>query len=102
MFIARELTKKFETQFLGSISECVDWLEADENQQKGEFVVIVAGCPESEIEVVNQQRALDIVQLLGDEVSTKQAISVASQVTGARKNQLYDLALKNKKNNKKQ
>lgn len=97
MFIARELTKKFETQFLGSISACVEWLEADDNQQKGEFVVIVAGCQQSEIELRNHKQALDIVELLHGEVSMKQAVAIACQITGARKNQLYDAALKNTK-----
>jgi len=97
MFIARELTKKFETQFLGSVSACAEWLEADDNQQKGEFVVIVSGCQQSEIELRNHRQALDIVQLLRGKVAMKQAVSIACQITGARKNQLYDVVLKNNK-----
>ncbi len=97
MFIGRELTKKFESQFLGGIGECIEWLEADKNQQKGEFVVIIAGCHRGEIEMRNQQQALEVVKLLCGEVPMKQAVSIASQITGARKNQLYDAALKNSK-----
>lgn len=94
MFIARELTKKFETLFLGSTQQCSEWLQGDDNQQRGEFVVIVAGCDEAEIETHRQQRAREIIELLSGAVPMKQAVAIASQITGARKNKLYDAALK--------
>ena len=93
IFIARELTKLFESHFLGSAADCVAWLEQDSNHQKGEFVVIVAGCDEEEEEARKQQQALEIVTLLRDEVSMKKAVTIASQITGARKNRLYEVAL---------
>lgn len=93
MFIARELTKKFEAHFLGCIADCLEWLEQDSNNQKGEFVVIVAGCDEEEEEARIQQQALEIVSLLRQEVSMKKAVAIASQITGARKNRLYEAAL---------
>lgn len=93
MFIARELTKKFEAHFLGSAADCLEWLEQDSNNQKGEFVVIVAGCDEEEEEARMQQQALEIVSLLRKEVSMKKSVAIASQITGARKNRLYEKAL---------
>ncbi|NQV68562.1 MAG: 16S rRNA (cytidine(1402)-2'-O)-methyltransferase [Pseudohongiella sp.] len=93
IFIARELTKLFESHFLGSAADCVAWLEQDSNHQKGEFVVIVAGCDEEQEEARKQQQALEIVTLLRDEVSMKKAVAIASQITGARKNRLYEVAL---------
>ena len=41
--IARELTKTFETLLRSSLGELLDQLTQDENQQKGEFVVLVHG-----------------------------------------------------------
>jgi 16S rRNA (cytidine1402-2'-O)-methyltransferase len=94
IFIARELTKRFESHFLGSAAACIDWLGADSNQQKGEFVVVVAGSDEQLEEARRHERAMDIVRLLRDEVSMKKAVGLASQISGARKNLLYEQALK--------
>lgn len=95
VFIARELTKKFESHFFGNLAESVYWLEQDANNQRGEFVVIIAGCDDNDEEKRKQQQALEIVALLSKEVSMKKAVSMACQITGARKNQLYDSALRN-------
>lgn len=95
MFIARELSKKFEDHFLGAIGECIEWLQQDSNNQKGEFVVIVAACDEAEEETRIQQQALEMVADLRQEISMKKAVALASKITGARKNRLYEAALKN-------
>ena len=94
IFIARELTKRFESHFLGTASACVEWLGADANQQKGEFVVIVSGSDAQLEEKRKHEQAMDIVRLLKQEVSMKKAVSLASQISGARKNLLYKAALK--------
>ena len=41
--IARELTKKFETIYANSLANVIEWLQADSNRQKGEFVILVHG-----------------------------------------------------------
>ncbi len=94
IFIGRELTKRFESHFLGTAAECIEWLGGDANQQKGEFVVIVAGSDEQLEEARKHERAMDIVRLLKSEVSMKKAVSLASKISGARKNLLYEAALK--------
>ena len=40
--VARELTKRFETLLRGSVSEVLQQVQADSNQQRGEFVLVVA------------------------------------------------------------
>lgn len=40
--VARELTKRFETLLRGSVSEVLEVVIADPNQQRGEFVLVVA------------------------------------------------------------
>ena len=96
LFIAREISKKFETHFLGSAAECLQWITADSQQQKGEFVIVLEGCEESSIEAARQEEALRIVKLLGASVSTKDAVSIASEISGARKNSLYEFVLAQK------
>lgn len=93
IFIGRELTKRFESHFLGTATACIEWLGGDANQQKGEFVVIVAGCDERLEEARRHEQAMDIVRLLKSEVSMKKAVSLASKISGARKNLLYEAAL---------
>ena len=94
IFIGRELTKRFESHFLGTAAACVEWLGGDANQTKGEFVVIVAGSDERLEEARRHEQAMDIVRLLKSEVSMKKAVSLASKISGARKNLLYEAALK--------
>ena len=96
LFIAREISKKFETHFLGSAAECLQWITADSQQQKGEFVMIVEGCDEASIEAARQNEALKIVELLGASVSRKDAVAIASEITGARKNKLYEIVISKK------
>ncbi|MCU7796664.1 MAG: 16S rRNA (cytidine(1402)-2'-O)-methyltransferase, partial [Candidatus Thiodiazotropha sp. (ex Myrtea spinifera)] len=43
--IAREVTKLHETFLRGSLDELLSQVEQDENQRKGEFVILVAGAP---------------------------------------------------------
>lgn len=94
IFIARELTKRFESHFLGTAEACVNWLAADTNQQKGEFVVVVSGSDPKSEESLRQEQAMSIVRLLMNDVSMKKAVALASKISGARKNQLYEVALK--------
>lgn len=91
--IARELTKTFETIHGAPLAELVDWMTADPNQQRGEFVVLVAGAEPVEDQ---QGAALDLDRLLVallEELPLKKAAAIAAQVTGLKKNDLYKRAL---------
>ena len=89
VFVGRELTKKFESHFLGSSSDVLAWLQADSNNQRGEFVVIVAGCDKDAQQSQKQEVGLRLALQLESEMSLKKAVALASDVTGARKNLLY-------------
>jgi 16S rRNA (cytidine1402-2'-O)-methyltransferase len=89
--IARELTKTFETVLRAPLGELLAIVENDNNQQKGEFVVLVHG---SDVASSYDQRSQDqLLQLLLGELPIKKAAALASQITGVKKNQLYDRAL---------
>jgi len=89
--IARELTKTFETIHGGTLAELSNWLAADANQRKGEFVVVVGGAP-AEMRAVDRE-AERVLRLLLAEISVKQAVVLAAKITGVKKNLLYQFAL---------
>ena len=90
---ARELTKQFETLRAGTLAELAAWVRSDPNQQRGEIVVVVqgAGAPAAIPGGEEPERVLAI--LLG-ELPTRQAVSLAAQITGGHKNALYEIALR--------
>lgn len=89
--VARELTKTFETIRDGSLAELVDWVRADSNQQKGEFVVILQGAPARATEI--DKAAEQVLAVLLVELPLKQAASLAAKITGQSKNRLYEAGL---------
>ena len=91
--IAREVTKLHETFLRGSLDDLLAQLEQDENQRKGEFVVLVAGAPSGTKEVV-EVRVDQLRSLLIKELPLKQAATLASEITGVKKNYLYNQALR--------
>lgn len=95
LVVARELTKTFETFLRGSVQSIQEEMEADSNQQRGEFVVMIRGAiAKKKLEV--SQEALDLTLLLAEELPLKQAAGLAAKYTGYKKNQLYQLALEAK------
>ncbi|MFN0038759.1 MAG: 16S rRNA (cytidine(1402)-2'-O)-methyltransferase [Burkholderiales bacterium] len=99
--IARELTKIFEQIHYCCLGEAVNWLRGDENRQRGEFVLIVEGATKgddaSDADIAGIE-TLRVLAILLRELPLKQAVQLASEITGARKNLLYDRALEMRKN----
>lgn len=93
VFLAREISKKFEAHCLGTVSDCLAWLESDSNNQRGEFVVLVRGDVAEGQQEQELAAALQTVRVLREELSLKKAVALASRLTGVRKNLLYDAAL---------
>lgn len=90
--IARELTKTFETIQRDNLANLLTWLQNDKNQQKGEFVVIVAGVTPTLNAEIDPQ-TLKILSLLTTVLPVKQAAQITAQISGEKKNRLYDYAL---------
>jgi 16S rRNA (cytidine1402-2'-O)-methyltransferase len=92
LVIARELTKLFESVHRCSLGEALGWLDADVNRLKGEFVLIVAGDQRARADAAERagERALHV---LLRELPVAQAARLAAQISGARKNDLYQRAL---------
>jgi 16S rRNA (cytidine1402-2'-O)-methyltransferase len=94
--VARELTKMFETIYSATINETLAWMDADANQQRGEFVVMVAGIEKSAEQTETVSVDL-ILKLLLPELPVKKAAEIAAKITGKRKNELYQYAVGMKK-----
>lgn len=89
--LARELTKLYETIIQSTLGELCALLEADPDQRKGEFVILIAGAATSD-ESLNPE-ALRILKLLVDELPVKKAATLTARITGEKKNRLYQQAL---------
>ncbi len=89
--VARELTKLHETVRSGPLAVLLDWVEADEDQRRGEFVLIVAGAGEEPRAASAEVDALLTVLL--EELPLKQAARIAARLSGVKKNRLYQRAL---------
>jgi 16S rRNA (cytidine1402-2'-O)-methyltransferase len=91
LVIARELTKLYESIHSCSLGEAQDWLLADDNRQRGEFVLLLSGAPP----VDDRAEGTRVLKLLLDEgLPVSQAARLAHLITGAGKKVLYQLALR--------
>jgi 16S rRNA (cytidine1402-2'-O)-methyltransferase len=89
---ARELTKTFETIYSCDLANAAAWLQADSNQQRGEFVLLVEAEPVKDAEKISAE-AQRVLKLLLADLPLKQAVKLATDITGDKKNDLYELAL---------
>ncbi len=95
--VCRELTKKFETIQRLALGDAVAWLEADTNQQRGEFVLVLSKPKQGgAIEAKEAQTAMleRTLRILLAELPLKQAVAMAVQLTDMKKNAVYDAALR--------
>lgn len=95
--LAREVTKLFETIHACRLDEASAWLQADSNQQRGEFVVLVSAAPPA-IGISHATRQM-LTVLLAD-LPLKQAVQLAAQISGDSRKELYQLALDMKNANR--
>ena len=86
-FMGRELTKMHEQCTQATLGELLRRVGSGEIPQKGEFVLVIAGVNVSEGPAVDVDRMLT---LLGESLSAKEASRIAAELTGQKKNALYD------------
>ena len=92
--VCRELTKKFETIARVPLASAREWVEADADRRRGEFVLVV------EARAVEASPAVDprkVLAALLEEMPVKSAVAAAAKITGGKRNELYALALGMKK-----
>lgn len=95
--LARELTKTFETIKGLPLAQLRAFVESDSNQQRGECVVLVAGWSTVQEEDAVSTEARRVLDLLLQDLPVKRAAALAAEITGVRKNLLYQVALDKQK-----
>ena len=88
--LAREITKLFEDIHRCPLGEALKWLNGDPDNRRGEFVLLVSGAiPQQGLSA----EARHVIETLLDELPLKQAVKLAARISGAGRNELYELAL---------
>ncbi|MCZ6470932.1 MAG: rRNA (cytidine-2'-O-)-methyltransferase, partial [Gammaproteobacteria bacterium] len=90
--VAKELTKAHENFLSGKAGELIELFAQDAALAKGEFVVLIDN-PESEDEQPDTDHDIKLLELLLTELPLKKAVRLATQISGKKKNYLYQLAL---------
>ena len=85
--LARELTKLFETVLDGTLGELQAKVQADPDQRKGEFVLLVQGAGEDAEAKVAEGRRL--YAKLCEHLKPSQAAKLAAELSGAPRKALY-------------
>lgn len=93
--LARELTKTFETIKGAGLAELAQWIAEDSNQQRGECVLLVKGVDTKAAADEISIEAQSMLKLLCTELPLKKAAAMTAQITGVRKNLLYQWGLDN-------
>jgi 16S rRNA (cytidine1402-2'-O)-methyltransferase len=91
--VGRELTKQFEEVATVACGDFAAWLEADAQRTRGEFALVVHATPQ----VPQGGEGLRVLGLLLKELPVKSAVKLAAEITGESRNELYDAALRMKK-----
>ena len=88
--VARELTKAHETIYRGTLAELAQRAVAEDNFQRGEITIVVAGAAPAAagVDTALLRRAID---LLSKELSPSRAAAIAAQLTGATRAEAYAL-----------
>ena len=85
--VARELTKLFETVLDGNLDQLLAKVLADDNQRKGEFVVMVQGAGDDEQAKIAEGRRL--YAKLNEHLPPSTAAKLAAELSGAPRKALY-------------
>ena len=89
--LARELTKLHEESHAAAAPELLTWLNADENRQRGEFVLVVEGADPA---ARGPQDAERTVKVLLKELGASKAAKLAAELTGLPRKELYAIAVR--------
>ena len=88
--LARELTKRYETIYSGTVAEVRVKLAADPGGNKGEFTLVIAASPVQQ--TVAEQELERVVGILLQSVSASQAAALAAEIMGVKKREAYRVA----------
>ena len=86
--VSRELTKRFETTYTGTLAQLCEIAAQNADMARGEIVIIVSGnpTPPSSAQALNADQLL---RALLEELSPSQAAKIAAKLTGEKRSELY-------------
>ena len=92
--LAREITKTFETVRRAPLAELLAFVREDDNQRKGEIVLVVAG--QDAAEATLDTATARLLEALAQELPAKKAAALVADHSGLRKKDLYNYLLAKK------
>ncbi len=97
LVLAKELTKIHEGVLGGTCAEVLAWLSEDERRYRGEFVLMIEGCLDTQ-DTEHVTLKIDLLlKTLQESLPQKTAVQIAEKLTGYGRNLLYQRALELKK-----
>lgn len=98
--LARELTKKFEQITPSTLSEAIRFYE--ENEPKGEYVLVVEGCNAAEAKPENELNSLTVLEHISfyteQGLDKKEAMKKVAQDRGVSRREIYAATIEKEEN----
>ncbi len=91
--VAREITKRFEHVYRGTLAALAQACAADNNMTRGEIVLVIAGAEATTDDDAATREAERVLSVLLQELPVSQAARIAAQLTGRGRKELYERAL---------
>lgn len=91
--VSRELTKRFESNYHGSLAQLTALATNDADMSRGEIVIIVRGRPAETTPSAHSLNAEQVLRALLEELPPSQAAKIAARITGEKRSDLYSRAV---------
>jgi len=96
IFLAREMTKLYETFYKGSVREVLEEISLNQNEVKGEFVLVIEGKTKGEDHIFLNKEQEKVLDILMQSMNKNDVLNLVSKSFGLKRNSLYKLLLKRK------
>ena len=91
IFVAREMTKLYETFYKGKVYEILDLFKLNQDSIKGEFVLVIEGKNKQETKDFLNEEQIQILHILEKGMKKKDVANLASKSFGINKKLIYNL-----------
>lgn len=92
--VSRELTKRFETTYTGTLAHLSALAEKDADMSRGEIVIIVSGRAPREEQTAATIDSEKLLRALLEDLPPSQAAKIAARLTGQKRSELYEQAVR--------
>lgn len=94
--MGRELTKQFETIRKLPARQLLDFIQTDNNQQKGEFALLILPAEKTKDDIILTTQQIITLELLAEELPAKKAVNLAHKLGGGDRDLMYRYLLERK------